>query len=56
MDDPLPLLQKLFPEKEIVSIAVLVNGEEISYTIDDGKLGMGVNNAQIISIIGFSKI
>lgn len=56
MDDPLPILQKLFPEKEIVSIAVLVNDEEISYTIDDGKLGIGVNNAQIISIIGFSKI
>ncbi|WP_182130877.1 hypothetical protein [Nitrosopumilus sp. b3] len=56
MDDPLPILQKLFPDKNIVSIAVLSDGVEIPYTLEDGKLGMSVNNAQIISIIGFSKI
>ncbi len=56
MYNPFPILQKLFPEKDTVSIAVLVNGEEITYTVEDGKLGIGVNDAQIISIIGFSKI
>lgn len=56
MDDPLPILQKLFPDKDIVSIAVLANDKEIPYTLENGKLGINVNNTHIILIIGFSKI
>ncbi|MCV0431850.1 hypothetical protein [Nitrosopumilus sp.] len=56
MDDPLPILQKLFPDKNIISIAVLSDGIEIPYTLEAGKLGMSVNNAQIISIMGFTEI
>lgn len=56
MDDPLPILQKLFPDKDIVSIAVLANDVEIPYTLEDGKLGISVNDAHVILIIGFSKI
>lgn len=56
MDDPLPILQKLFPDKDIVSFAVMSNDVEIPYTLEDGKLGISVNNTNIILIIGFSKI
>ena len=56
MDDPLPILQKIYPQKNIVSIAVLVFGEEVPYTLEEGKITFGVNNAHIIEIIGFSKI
>ena len=56
MDDPLPILQKLFPEKNINSFAVLSDGIEIPYTLEDGKLGIRVNNAHMILIIGFSEI
>lgn len=56
MDDPLPILQKLFPDKEIISFAVMSNDVEIPYTLEDEKLGISVNNTNIILIIGFSKI
>jgi len=56
MDDPLPILQKIYPQNDIVSIAVLVFGEEVPYTQEEGKITFGVNNAHIIEIIGFSKI
>ena len=56
MDDPLPILQKLFPDKDIVSFAVIAKGVEIPYTLEDGKLGISVNKTSMILIIGFSKI
>ena len=56
MDDPLPILQKLFLDKDIVSFAVLTDGVEIPYTLEDGKLGIGVNNTHTILRIGFSEI
>ena len=56
MDDPLLILQKLYPENEIVSFIVLVFGEEIPYTLEDGKISFGVNNAHIVEIRGLSKI
>jgi len=56
MDDPLPILQKIYPEKDIVSIAILVFGEEIPYTLEEDKITFTVNNAHIIEIRGFSKI
>jgi hypothetical protein len=56
MDDPLPILQKLFPDKNIVSFVVLSNGIEIPYTLEDGKLGISVNNSHGILIVGFSEI
>ena len=56
MDDPLPILQKLFPDKDIVSFVVLAGGVEIPYTLEDGKLGISVNDSSLISIVGFSNI
>ena len=56
MDDPLPILQKIYPEKDIRSIAILVFGQEIPYTLEEGKITFGVNNAHIIEIRGFSKV
>jgi hypothetical protein len=56
MDDPLPILQKLFPDKDIVSFVVLSNSVEIPYTLEDGKLGISVNNSHGILIVGFSEI
>ena len=56
MDDPLPILQKLFPDKDIVSFAVMSNGVEIPYTLEDGTLGISINNTNMILIVGFSKI
>ena len=56
MDNPLPILQKLFPDKNIVSFAVLVDGMEIPYTLEDGNMGISVTNSDLILIIGFSKI
>lgn len=54
MDDPLPVLQKLFPDKNIDSFIVLANGMEIPYTLENGKFGIQVNNSNLISIVGFS--
>lgn len=56
MDDPLPILQKLFPDKDIVSFAVISEGVEIPYTLEDRKLGISVNKTSMILIIGFSEI
>ena len=56
MDDPLPVLQRLFPEKDIVSFVVLVNDVEIPYALEGKKLTIDVNNAEAILIIGMSKI
>lgn len=57
MDDLLPILQKLFPDKDIVSFAVLADGVEIPYTLEDGKLGISVNyNTHKILITGLSEI
>jgi len=56
MDDPLGILQKIYPQNNIVSFKVLIFGEEVPYTIDEGKITFGVNNAQIIEIRGSSEI
>ena len=56
MDNPLPILQKIFPANNIDSFVVLSNGIEIPYTIEDGKLGINVNNSHGILIVGFSEI
>lgn len=54
MDDPLPILQKIFPENQITSIAILADGMEIPTIHKDGTLQFDVNNANQIMIIGFS--
>ncbi len=56
MDDPLPILQKIYPQNGIVSIAILAFGQEVPYTLEEGKINFGSNGAQIIEIRGFSKI
>lgn len=56
MDDPLPILQKIYPENDIVSFTILVLGKEVPYTIEEGRITFSVNNAHIIEIRGFSEI
>ena len=56
MDDPLLILQKLFPDKDIGSFIVLSDGMEISYTLENEKLGISVNDSHGILIVGFSEI
>ena len=56
MDNPLLILQKLYPENKIVSFVILIFGEETPYTQEDGKISFTVNNAHIIEIRGFSEI
>lgn len=56
MDDPLPILQKLFPEKDVVSFVVMSDDMEIPYTLEDEKITIGVHNLHAILIVGFSKI
>ena len=54
MDDPLGILQEIYPENNIVSFQVLIFGEEVSYTLDEGKINFGVSNTHIIEIRGIS--
>ena len=50
MDDPLPILQKLFPENNTQSFIVLSGGMEIAYDLEDGKMRINVNNSNVILI------
>ncbi len=54
MDDPLVILQKIYPENNIKSFQVLIFGEEVPYTLDEGKISFNVNNANIVEIRGIS--
>ena len=54
MDDPLPILQKLFPDENISSFAVLHNNVEMPYALEDGKLRISAYNAGRILITGLS--
>ncbi len=56
MDDPLPILQKLFPEKNFESFIVLTKGIEIPYTLEDGKLVLNINNSHVTLIVGVFEI
>jgi hypothetical protein len=56
MDDSLLILQKIYPENNIVSFTVLIFGEEVPYTLEEGKITFGVNNTHVIEIRGISEI
>jgi len=55
MCDPLPVLEKRF-ETKLDSLAILVDGIEIPYEIENNVLRIDVNNNTRIEIIGFLKI
>jgi len=55
MCDPLPVLEKRF-ETKLDSLAILVDGIEIPYEIENNVLRIDVNNNTSIEIVGFSKI
>jgi len=55
MCDPLPVLEKRF-EPKLDSMAILVDGIEIPYEIENNVLRINVNNNTSIEIVGFSKI
>ena len=52
MDDPLPVLQLLFPERQITSFVILVDEKEIPYTLENGKLGFAVHDTTFVWIVG----
>ena len=53
MDDPMPILQGLFPEKKINSFDVFdENGKDIWYTRENGKMGFPVSDTSFVWIIG----
>jgi len=56
MDNPLPILQKLFPEKNSQSFVVLSDGMEIAYDLEDEKMRISVNNSNVILIVDFAEI
>ena len=55
MCDPLPVLEKRF-ETKLESLAILVDGLEIPYDIENNVLRIDINNNTRIEIVGFSKI
>ena len=55
MCDPLPILEKRL-ETKLDSLAILVDGIEIPYKIENNVLRIDVNNNTSIEIVGFSKI
>ena len=55
MCDPLPVLEKRF-ETKLESLAILVDGIEIPYEMQNNVLRIDVNNNTSIEIVGFSKI
>jgi len=55
MCDPLPILEKRL-ETKLDSLAILVDGIEITYAIENNVLRIDVNNNTRIEIVGFSKI
>lgn len=55
MDDPLPILQQLFPEKQITSFVILdEDDKEIHHTREIGKIGIPVSDTTFVWIIGLS--
>ena len=56
LKDPLKLLQKLYPDNNIIDYTVLVNEIEIPIEKNNNKLSLHVNNTdEIIQIIGINK-
>ena len=53
MDDPLPYLQELYPESNIVSYVVLVNGVERKPPLENGRISIDFDkDAELVLIIG----
>ena len=56
MDDPLSILKKIFPEKNIQSFIVLSDGMEIACDLECGKMRINTVNSNVILIVGFVEI
>ena len=52
MDDPLPLFQELFPDKNVTTLVVLAGGKEIPHYTEDNLLRFNFSNTGIVSIRG----
>ena len=52
MDDPLPLFQELFPDKNVSTLVVLAGGKEIPHYTEDNLLRFNFSNTGIVSIRG----
>ena len=53
MDDPLPILQELFPEKKINSFDIFdENGKDIWYKRENGNMEFPVSDTSFVWIIG----
>ena len=55
MDDPLPIMQELFPEKNINSFMIFDEDErDIWYTRQMGKVEIPVSDATFVWMVGLS--
>lgn len=52
MDDPLPYLQELYPQSNVVSYVVLVNGVEMKPLLENGKISIEFDkDAELVLIV-----
>ena len=52
MDDPLPLFQELFPDKNVTTLVVLAGGKEIPHYTEDNLLRFNFSNTGAVLIRG----
>ena len=52
MDDPLPLFQELFPDKNVTALVVLAGGKEIPHYTEDNLLRFNFSNTGVVLIRG----
>ena len=52
MDDPLPLFQELFPDKNVTTLVVLAGGKEIPHYTENNLLRFNFSNTEIVLIQG----
>ena len=52
MDDPLPLFQELFPDKNVTTLVVLAGGKEIPHYTEDNLLRFNFSNTGVVLIRG----
>ena len=52
INDPLPLFQELFPDKNVTTLVVLAGGKEIPYDTENNLLRFNFSNTDIVLIGG----
>ena len=52
MNDPIPLFQELFPDKNVTALVVLAGGKEIPHYTEDNLLRFNFSNTGVVLIRG----